>query len=170
MSETISHDLPELRARFAVQDFLVDFLGGLVPGLLFLLGLVFSAFPVILLAFAALLGAPRVTFGNFVAQALEATRQTPNTIWIAGFFILITIAYVVGHLFYRRGPKTPDQESFKQITGRFLRDREKSRKKRGFAAQGGTTSEPAEEERTADGKLALAEKEELERREALKVE
>ena len=115
MGETISHDLPELRARFAVQDFLVDLLGGLVPGLLFLFGLAFSILPVILLVYAALLGAPRITFGSFVAKALEATKQTPNTIWIAGFFVLVTIAYVVGHFFYRRGPKTPDQESFRRI-------------------------------------------------------
>jgi hypothetical protein len=129
MSE-ISHDLPELRARFAVQDFLVDFLGGLVPGLLFLLGLVFSILPVILLAFAALLGAPRITFGSFIARGLEATKLTPNTIWIAGFLVLITIAYVVGHLFYRRGPKVPDQESFRRITKRYLRERRRAKRKK----------------------------------------
>lgn len=89
MTKTIDHDLPELRARFAVQDFLVDFLGGLVPGLLFLLGLVFSALPVLLLAFAALLGAPRVTFGKFVAQALEATSSTLSD-RMAGLRVLIS--------------------------------------------------------------------------------
>jgi hypothetical protein len=141
-----------------------------VPGLLFLLGLVFSVLPVILLAFAALLGAPRVTFGNFVAQALEATRQTPNTIWIAGFLVLITIAYVVGHLFYRRGPKTPDQESFKQITARFLKDRERSQKKKGSAVQQAAEASNPTEEKSGNGNTAQAKKEESEKKEALKGE
>jgi len=47
--------------------------------------------------------------GNF----FNAIKNTPNTIWLPVFGIMVTLAYVVGHLFYRRDPEKPDQRSFK---------------------------------------------------------
>ena len=134
MSEAIDSDIPEIRARFAVQDFLVDLLGGLVPGLLFLLGLAFSVLPVIMFTLSAILDSPYLNFGSLAVRALEASKETPNTIWIAGFFVLLAIAYVVGHLFYRRGPRRPDQESFRRITKGLSGDAEKLRSEFGCSS------------------------------------
>lgn len=110
------NEIPELRARFALQDFFVDLLGGLVPGLLFILGLSFSLLPVLLVGIAIVLGTPRIGGSAAITGTLGATRETPSAIWIAGLFVLVAIAYVVGHLFYRKGPKQPDRKSFSRIT------------------------------------------------------
>jgi hypothetical protein len=112
----IAEEIPELRARFAVQDFFVDFMGGLVPGLLFLLGLTFTLMPVAFLVFTTLLERPKANLLEALDKTLQSTQETPNTIWIAGFFILVAVAYVVGHLFYRRGPKQPDLQSLLKIS------------------------------------------------------
>lgn len=130
---TSDNEIPELRARFALQDFFVDLLGGLVPGLLFILGLSFSLLPVLLVGIAIVLGTPRVGIGAFFAGMLSATRETPSAIWIAGLFVLVAIAYVVGHLFYRKGPKEPDQRSFGRITKG--EDADKLRAEYGCASQ-----------------------------------
>jgi hypothetical protein len=42
--------------------------------------------------------------GNF----FNALKNTPNTIWLPVFGIMVTLAYVVGHLFYRRDPEKPE--------------------------------------------------------------
>lgn len=103
-------DFPELRARFVAHDFFVDFLGGLVPGLLYLLGLGIAFVPI-----AAVLVSSQSSPDALAVKVLQATQNTPSTIWIAVFFVLVMVAYVVGHLFYRRTPKDPDQRSFKRL-------------------------------------------------------
>jgi len=113
----LSEDLPELRARFAAHDFFVDFLGGLVPGLLFLLGLGLAFVPI-----SAVLVSPRASPDALAIKVLQATQGTPATIWVAAFFVLVMVAYVVGHLFYRRTPKIPDQRSFKRLLKAEARD------------------------------------------------
>jgi hypothetical protein len=109
-------DLPELRGKFASHDFFVDFLGALVPGMLFLLGLALILLPTLHAVFVEFLGQPRVSLGSSLRTILESTQNTPNTLWIIGFFVIVAISYVVGHLFYRRDPKKPNQHSFRKLT------------------------------------------------------
>jgi hypothetical protein len=103
----------EHKYRVATQDFLVDGLGGLIPGILFLLGIVVVLAP----ALQALCGAmaptlDEVSLTGSLEALLKASQNTPNMIWIAGFGCALMLSYFLGLLFYRLDPKTPDRKSF----------------------------------------------------------
>jgi hypothetical protein len=98
--------------RFSFQDFFVEFLGGLVPGVLFLLGGFLALAPPL---DAILTGHPRLP-GDLIAAILKATSETHSIIWVILSMIAILVAYVLGHLFYRQEPKKPDQQSLRRIT------------------------------------------------------
>jgi len=85
------------------QEYLVDFLGGLVPGTLFCIGAAVALVPPL----HALLGAslfPMIKMSPLMStmkNVLMATKGTPNTIWVAVFIAACSLSYVFGHLFYR---------------------------------------------------------------------
>ena len=97
----------------AVQGFMIKLLGGLVPGILFLSGASFSLIPATYLVICFASGVKPISLIKFGGNFFNAIKNTPSTIWIPVFGIIVTLAYVVGHLFYRRDPKKPDQRSFK---------------------------------------------------------
>jgi hypothetical protein len=93
--------------------FRIKLLGGLVPGTLFLIGASFSFIPATYLIICFVSGVIPISLIKFGGNFFNAIKTTPNTIWLPVFGILVTLAYVVGHLFYRRDPEKPDQRSFK---------------------------------------------------------
>jgi hypothetical protein len=97
---------------FSFQSFFVEFLGGLVPGVLFLLFAFIALAPTIDLLFSE---KPRLPDDLIVAM-IAKTKDTQAIIWPLLSLIGILVAYVVGHLFYRLEPKKPDQASLKRIT------------------------------------------------------
>lgn len=100
-----------------VHEFFVDFLGGLVPGILFVAATATALVPPLWALGTALSpsGAPE-TFAQFAAKILTSTQNTPNMIWIAAFVFMLILSYILGHLFYRRDPKIPDIRSFERIS------------------------------------------------------
>jgi hypothetical protein len=84
-----------------------------VPGTLFLIGASFSFIPATYLIICFVSGVIPISLIKFGGNFFNAIKTTPNTIWLPVFGILVTLAYVVGHLFYRRDPEKPDQRSFK---------------------------------------------------------
>ena len=50
--------------------------------------------------------------GFGIPEIIAATRNTPSALWIAVLIGVVLIGYVVGHLFYRLDPKTPDRSGF----------------------------------------------------------
>jgi len=114
-------DLDELRARFAARDFFVDFLGGLVPGILFLLGISAALGPPLYAVVDGFSPGDKLSLGSLAKKVLESTRDTPNFLWIALFLIAVGLAYVIGHLFYRQDPKVPNKRSFRKLKSREIR-------------------------------------------------
>jgi hypothetical protein len=102
----------------SVEEFLVDFLGGLVPGVLFFTA---SSVVVIPLLHATLREQGKTNYpdlGSAIVKALSATQHTPGTLWFAVLLIVLLLAYVVGHLFYRHDPNGPDRRSFRYLARR----------------------------------------------------
>jgi len=98
--------------RFSFQDFFVEFLGGLVPGVLFLLGGFLSlAHPL-----DSLVSEQVRLPGTLAKEMLATTLKTPSIIWLILSMMAILVAYVLGQLFYRQEPKKPDQRSLRRIT------------------------------------------------------
>lgn len=91
----------------------IKLLGGLAPGILFLIGASFSLIPATYLIICFVSGVIPISLIKFGGNFFNAIKNTPNTIWLPVFGIMVTLAYVVGHLFYRRDPEKPDQRSFK---------------------------------------------------------
>ena len=97
----------------AIQKFWIQLFGGLVPGNLFLFGASFSLIPAIYLIFCFVSGVIPTSLMKFGGNFFDAIKNTPPAIWIPVFGIIVTLAYVVGHLFFRRDPQGSDQHSLK---------------------------------------------------------
>lgn len=110
-------------SRLSLHEFLVDFFGSLVPGLLFVGAIGASVIPAAITASAALHFEPlrELSLWRLVLDFLKEAKGTPNTIWIALLSFLVMMGYVVGHLFYRRDPKIPDRRSFDRLCNEELR-------------------------------------------------
>lgn len=103
--------------RPVVREFVIDFLGGLIPGLIFLVAIV-----------AALILPAWSAFGFFLpglaadaAQSFTTRIDPAATILLLIFpvlLLLLATAYVFGHLFFRQDPKDADQASFDKIARR----------------------------------------------------
>lgn len=116
--------------RFSVHEFLIDFLGGLVPGILFTVAAFFAVFLPLHGMFLACCpeqskSLDAYSLKELVSELLGKSANTPNMIWIAAFVFGLILSYVVGHLFYRRDPKEADKKSFRLIS-RSRRAREES--------------------------------------------
>jgi hypothetical protein len=101
-----------------VEEFLVDFLGGLIPGVLFFAAAAVVAFPVM---HAVLRQEGRTNHPDLEGAALAtiaATKDTPNALWFALLVVVLLVSYVVGHLFYRHDPNGPDRRSFRWLARR----------------------------------------------------
>jgi hypothetical protein len=104
--------------RLSVEEFLVDFLGGLIPGVLFFAAAAVVVFPVM---HAVLRQEGRTNHPDLEGAALAtiaATKDTPNALWFAILIVALLVSYVVGHLFYRHDPNGPDRRSFRWLARR----------------------------------------------------
>jgi hypothetical protein len=101
--------------KYPINDFMVDFLGGLVPGSLFLVGACFALLPSFYLFFCISDQSNVRTLIGFISEVLSSTRDTPNMIWILAFALFVAVSYEIGHLYFRRDPKNPDIESFLKL-------------------------------------------------------
>jgi hypothetical protein len=108
------------RKRLAIEEFLIDFLGGLVPGVLFLGATVFALFPplhalTLALWTPASVGAARASLFEVAMKVLQSTANTPSAIWFMMLGGGMLLAYVSGHLFYRHDPKRANRSSFRRL-------------------------------------------------------
>ncbi len=101
--------------RMALQEYFVDFLGGLVPGVLFLVAATLSIVPAFYSLGAALSQKHGEPFLQVLQELFRAIQQTPSAIWFILFAGGILFAYIIGHIFYRHDPKTPDRKSFPRL-------------------------------------------------------
>ena len=104
-------------SRYFIHEFFVDFLGGLVPGILFVVASTVALLPAIWAIVTSISSEPDArSLGHVIYEMLSATKDTPNMIWIGAFIFVLILSYVLGHLFYRRDPKIPDVRSFLRIS------------------------------------------------------
>lgn len=110
--------------RFFFEEFLVNIFGGLVPGLVFLLG-VWTALPLGVRALyqaasAGQSGAPHTTVSSAdsLLQFVETLGHVSATVWFFLFVGLIVVIYVFGLVFITRGPKEADQASYSNLEKR----------------------------------------------------
>ncbi len=96
-----------LRARIPVRELLVDLLGGLLPGTLYVLGLI----PAFFVPTAFLLVA--LDKGR-ASSPLEWNLPDSAVFWLAMFLLILMAAYTAGHLFFRQSPKKPDEKSVRR--------------------------------------------------------
>lgn len=101
MSETkLVGEPKEIASVKLVNELLVDIMGGLIPGFLFLFTIIIAVvIPVFCYA----------ELPHFLN-----TNISQGSFWIVSFLALLIAAYVIGHIFYRADIKEPDQEGFKQ--------------------------------------------------------
>ena len=111
--------------RLALHDFLVDLLGGLVPGILFTIAVLVAFVPAVESLHGSLCTpVPQSSAGSSIRELVEATRDTPNMVWISVLLLGLLVSYVIGHLFYRRDPKGPDREGFELLARQHPSDAE----------------------------------------------
>jgi hypothetical protein len=104
--------IEESIGRLSIRELIVDFFGSLVPGLIFVTcAVVVVAWPLVsaLQLTLTLLGAERPISELYadIARLTDAARVELT-------ILLVMVAYVAGHLFYRQDPKVPDERSFKR--------------------------------------------------------
>lgn len=114
-SETPSAEVETSVYRVTLQDYWVDFLGGLLPGALVIVALLAMFLPMILLLANIASGRDDVTFGTTLGSMLRSTANTPSMLWVGVAGIAFAVVYIVGHIFYRKDPKKPNQKSLHQL-------------------------------------------------------
>jgi hypothetical protein len=99
--------------RGTIRDFIlpiVEFLGILVPGVIF----IFAFIPAAIFPLAGLIDA----VGQGSVQSVLMGKElfmlliSPS---VGTLFVLAVFSYVVGHLFFRQDPKIPDEKSFGRV-------------------------------------------------------
>jgi len=104
---------PELDMQGSLRDFIlpiVEFLGILVPGVVFIFALIPAAIIPIVTIIRIIEGVD--------AQSPLASEYLVNIILSPSFgtmFLLAVFSYVFGHMFFRQDPKIPDFHSFKRV-------------------------------------------------------
>ncbi len=90
--------------------FLVDFLGGLLPGLLF----IFFTFITVIIPFW-LLARIYVEILPLTAEFLGHLINVGKSFQFELVSFVLVISYVFGHIFFRQNPKTPDEASYNMV-------------------------------------------------------
>jgi hypothetical protein len=103
-------------SKNAINEYLIDLLGGLVPGALFMAGVVFALMPSLYISFASISEIKKcLSVNDILMISIELLKNASGSLWLIIFFVVTLFAYTVGHLFYRHDPKAPDKKSFVKI-------------------------------------------------------
>ena len=97
---------------------LVDLLGSLLPGTLFLAVSILALVPpMVALIFSLSTESVRQypAISELATTFLQNSENTPNTIWLFMSLIFFMAAYLLGFTLYRRDPAIPDKESVKYL-------------------------------------------------------
>ncbi|MCD8102495.1 MAG: hypothetical protein LUE26_08020 [Alistipes sp.] len=98
-----------------INDFLIDIIGSVVPGIIFLFCVIASVgIPAVMLYF----GYPVVqeTDPEYATKIeLLISNNFQGWFWLVIFFTFIILAYAIGNIFYRRDIKDMDKDSFKYV-------------------------------------------------------
>lgn len=108
-------DSHEMSRRLSLEGFLVDFFGGVVPGVIFIISSALALFLPIA-ALAETLNTGQVpSFFEMMKSLSASLRDTPSAMWLVLFTLLAIVSYFVGHIFYRKDPKDANKASYLRI-------------------------------------------------------
>ena len=105
--------IPQTDVRGTIRDFIlpiVEFLGILVPGLIF----IFAFIPAAIFPLASLLEVIELSPSQSMLLGKEIVIHLISPSF-GTLFVLTVFSYVVGHLFFRQDPKIPDEHSFDRV-------------------------------------------------------
>ncbi len=111
---------PDLIPSGTIRDFLlpiVEFLGILVPGIIFLLA-IFPAIAIPLMAIIKIMANGSIV-SPIVSDDTVKLIMEPNAM---KSFVLLVFGYVIGHIFFRQDPKIPDTKSFQKVPNTIKKD------------------------------------------------
>ncbi len=104
---------PRLDLQGSIRDFIlpiVEFLGILVPGMIF----IFALIPAVIIPINTVLGIMEnkdaglpIASDHIISIILSPSMGT--------VFLMTVFSYVFGHMFFRQDPKIPDQHSFNKV-------------------------------------------------------
>lgn len=95
--------------RFSFFDFIVEFLGSLVPGIVFTTAAIFGvAWPFWAFLVTASGGKYSTALSSLPAEVIKNAE-------LGSFASLLCVSYVLGHLLFRQDPNDPDRASFRRL-------------------------------------------------------
>ena len=95
--------------RFSFFDFIVEFLGSLVPGVVFTTAAIFGvAWPFWAFLVTASGGRYSTTLSSLPSDVMKNAE-------LGSFATLLCVSYVLGHLFFRQDPNDADRASFRRL-------------------------------------------------------
>jgi hypothetical protein len=122
MSDPVESADQRLRGM-PLRDLLIDFLGSLVPGIVYTgWAVIVGGIPIFMVAFVVI----SACCGKHVPTALPSINTVISTtkdfiesfrLELMAFFLVIS--YIIGCFFFRQDPKTPDKKSFNQMLKTF---------------------------------------------------
>jgi len=107
----------KLPIYFRITDFFVDFFGTLVPGMIFtacLFLIVVGIFIIILSSLNNILPVAK-DIKVYAYEIYYYVKPLISIFYLIFIILFIVSAYIFGHIFFRLGPKQPDQKSFLRI-------------------------------------------------------
>src|ERR1700744_2360794 len=87
------------------EGMLIDFFGGLVPGMLFIIAALIATGVPLQALFSTMANHPHKTWGEIIIACATNIREAPSAFWVSAFVAFALISFVTGHLFYRNDPK-----------------------------------------------------------------
>ena len=112
--------------KVSAREFLVDFFGAMMPGVLFV-SLITIEFALIIIGFYVAFECAHdncATTLEYLKKGMKWSSNLSTVIYIAFFLLYLCGAYVIGTLFYRRDPKEGDYKSFIKIASGFKKPSE----------------------------------------------
>ncbi|MDR1169631.1 MAG: hypothetical protein LBK97_02205, partial [Prevotellaceae bacterium] len=95
----------------AINEFLIDIIGALVPGIIFLFSTIVSLiFPLLMLIYNQI---PKSTSAPVEKIDLFIVSISHGWFWLVIFFTFLILAYAIGNIFYRLDIKKIDRKSFR---------------------------------------------------------
>lgn len=118
-------ETPSIKPKLSYREFLVDFFGALMPGILFF---IFTTMGILIQIIISLILLEKIyskdksLILDYGIELFKKLIEAPNILLFVTFLIILLIAYVIGTLFYRRDIKVPDLASFIKSASHFKDD------------------------------------------------
>ena len=107
-----------------INEFLVDLIGALVPGAIFLFSIIISIIiPVMMIYFRDMHNIAVESKGYATTVDLLASNVFNGWFWLVLFFMFLILSYAIGNIFYRLDIKDVDKRSFRYQRKKLFKDK-----------------------------------------------